>query len=87
MFCNEKIIANSKYRDTEDHIRCSFSLVDKIGYKVWGNSATMHKVFFIQKKISIMMGMGSRCSCRNWFKKLEILPVPSLYFLLYDVCC
>jgi hypothetical protein len=40
----------------------------------------MHKVFLIQKKIvRIVLGIGSRCSYRNWLKKLEILPVPSLY--------
>jgi hypothetical protein len=26
-----------------------------------------------------MLGIGSRSSCRKWFKKLEILPIPSLY--------
>jgi len=26
-----------------------------------------------------MLGINSRSSCREWFKKLEILPIPSSY--------
>jgi hypothetical protein len=56
---------------------------------LWGNSPTMHKVFLVQKRIlRIMLGLGPRCSCRSWFVKLDILPVPSLYiFLLIMFIC
>jgi hypothetical protein len=40
----------------------------------------MHKVFVIQKKIMrTMLEICARSSFRKWFKKLEILPVPSWY--------
>jgi hypothetical protein len=53
------------------------------GITFWGNSPTMHKVFLVQKMIlRIMLGLGPRCSCRSWFIKLGILPVPSLYIFL-----
>jgi hypothetical protein len=35
-----------------------------------------------------MFGLGPRCTCRSWFVKLDILPVPSLYiFLLIMFIC
>ena len=43
-----------------------------------GNSAHAHQVFKQQNRvIRIMSGTGPRCSCRNLFKNLSILPVPS----------
>ena len=34
----------------------------------------------IQKRVlRIMLGIGQRSSCKSWFGKLNILPVPSLY--------
>jgi hypothetical protein len=40
----------------------------------------MKRVFLLQKRIiRIMLGLGPRCSCRPWFKKLDILPVTCLY--------
>jgi hypothetical protein len=39
-------------------------------------------IFILQKKaIRIMEGCGNRVSCRNLFKKLEILPLTSQYML------
>jgi hypothetical protein len=44
------------------------------------NTSSMCKVFLTQKKIlRIMLRISARTSCRKWFKKLEILPIPSLY--------
>jgi hypothetical protein len=40
----------------------------------------MKRVFLLQKRIiRIMLGIGPRCSCISWFKKLDILPVTCLY--------
>ena len=48
----------------------------------WRNSAHAQQIFKIQKRvIRIMSGMGPRYSCRNLFKKLNILTVPSQYIL------
>ena len=50
----------------------------------WGTSTTVHKVFLIQKRIiRIKLGIVQRRSCRNRFKDLDILTVPSLYFFFY----
>jgi len=40
----------------------------------------MRNVFIIQKRaIRIMLRLGPRSSCREGFKKLDILRVPCLY--------
>jgi hypothetical protein len=50
------------------------------GIIFWGNTRSMRKVFLTQKKIlRIMLGISARSSCKKCFKKLEILPIPSLY--------
>jgi hypothetical protein len=50
------------------------------GIIFWGNTSSMLKVFLTQKKIlRIMLGISAWSSCRKWLKKLEILPIPSLY--------
>jgi hypothetical protein len=50
------------------------------GIIFWGNTSSMRTVFLTQTKIlRIMLGISARSSCRKWFKKLEILPIPSLY--------
>jgi hypothetical protein len=42
--------------------------------------ANMKRVFLLQKRIiMIMLGLGPRCSCRLWFKKLDVLLVTCLY--------
>jgi hypothetical protein len=41
------------------------------------------KIFRMQKRVvRIMMGYKNRVSCRNLFRKLEILPFVSQYILL-----
>jgi hypothetical protein len=45
---------------------------------------TAKKVFYIQKKIiRIMAGNKRRVSCRELFKKFNILPVASKFLLSY----
>jgi hypothetical protein len=51
--------------------------VMKYGIIFWGNSSDSKKVFTLQLKIvSIMMSVKSRNSCRDLFKRLEILTLP-----------
>jgi hypothetical protein len=46
----------------------------------WGNSATVDKVFKLQKRIfGIMAVVRSKCSCAGLFKRLDTLPVPCQY--------
>jgi len=52
------------------------------GIIFWGNSSHSSIIFRLQKKvIRIMEGCGNRVSCRNLFKKLEILPLTLQYIL------
>jgi len=57
-----------------------FNSVISYSLLFWGNSPHSLKIFGIQKKIiRIMIGGGSRVSCRNLFRKLKILPLASQY--------
>jgi hypothetical protein len=59
-----------------------FHLVMSYRIIFWGNSSHSSIIFRIQKKaIRIMEGCGNRVSCRNLFKKLQILPLTSQYML------
>jgi len=59
-----------------------FHSVMSYGIIFWGNSSHSSTIFKIQKKaIRIMEGYGNRVSCRNLFKKLQILPLASQYIL------
>jgi hypothetical protein len=52
----------------------------KYGIIFWGNTSDSHKVFVIQKRIiRIMNGVDPTHTCRDLFRKLEILPVPCVY--------
>lgn len=52
------------------------------GIIFWGSSTFSLDVFKSQKRvIRCMLGLPSRASCRPHFTKLDILTVPSLYFL------
>ena len=57
-----------------------FHSLMKYGIIFWGNSSDSKKVFTLQKKIvRIMMGVKSRNSCRDLFKRLQILTFPCEY--------
>ena len=59
-----------------------FYSVMSYGIIFWGNSLHNSIIFRIQKKeIRITEGCGNRVSCRNLFKKLQILPLTSQYML------
>jgi hypothetical protein len=50
------------------------------GIIFWGSSVSLRNVFIIKKgAIRIMLRLGPRSSCRECFKKLDILAVPCLY--------
>ena len=52
----------------------------KYGIIFWGNSSDSKKVFTLQKKIvRVMIGVKSRNSCRDLFKRLQILTLPCGY--------
>jgi hypothetical protein len=61
-----------------------FAYVHSISYGIifWGNSTDGKKLFYIQKKIIIIMaGTTRRASCREMFKKFNILPLASEFLL------
>jgi len=59
-----------------------FNAVMSYGLCFWGNSPHAIKEFRMQKRIvRIMMGCKNRVSCRNLFRRLEILPFISQYIL------
>jgi len=60
-----------------------FNKIISYGLPFWGNSPHVMKIFRMQKRIvKIMMGYKNRVSCRNLFRKLEVLPFVSQYILL-----
>lgn len=62
-----------------------FSYVHSVmsyGIIFWGNSHHSNNVFKIQKRIiRIITNSGRRDSCRQLYKQLQILPLPSQYIL------
>ena len=59
-----------------------FHSVLQYGIIFWGNSTHVHPVFKLQKRVvRVMSGVGPRSSCRNLFRKLNILPVACQYIL------
>ena len=66
-----------------------FHLVMSYEIIFWGNLSHCSVIFRIQNKaIRIMEGCGNRVSCRNLFKKLQILPLTSQYPSSYhNICC
>jgi len=50
------------------------------GVIFWGNSSHSDTIFKLQKRaIRIIMGVSNNVSCRELFKKLNILPLYSQY--------
>ena len=57
-----------------------FLLIMKYGIILWGNSTNNKNIFSLQKRvIRIIMGVGTRVSCREFFNILNILPLISQY--------
>ena len=52
------------------------------GIIFWGNSSHSEEIFKVQKRIiRIIMNLSKKASCRQPFKELNNLPVPSQYIL------
>ena len=52
------------------------------GIIFWGNSSHSEEIFKVQKRIiRIIMNLSKYTSCRQPFKELNILPVPSQYII------
>jgi hypothetical protein len=59
-----------------------FHSIMSYGVIFWGNSTDSKRVFIIQKKIiRLMAGVKRRVSCRELFKKFNILPLASEFLL------
>jgi hypothetical protein len=59
-----------------------FHSILSYGIIFWGNTPHNNVIFKMQKKIiRIMTGIRNRDSCREYFKRLEILPLQSQYLL------
>lgn len=57
-----------------------FHSIMSYGVMFWGNSCVSKDIFKIQKRmIRILTGTPRRDSCRNFFKQLQILTLPSQY--------
>jgi len=57
-------------------------IVITYGIIFWGNSPYSNNIFKLQKRSKrIIMNASSRASCREFFKKLNILPLHSQYIL------
>jgi hypothetical protein len=64
-----------------------FHSIMSYGIIFWGNSLHSSSIFRIQKKaIRITAGCSNRVSCRDLFKKLQILPLASQYALSLLMC-
>jgi hypothetical protein len=65
------------------HFSCFHSILT---YRLifWGNSYPSNTVFKLQKRIiRNMVGIRDRESCREYFRKLKILPLQSQYIYLF----
>jgi hypothetical protein len=52
------------------------------GILFWGSDSQGIKVFKLQKKVvRLICNVKKRMSCREWFKKLKILPMPCVYIM------
>jgi hypothetical protein len=59
-----------------------FHSVLTYGIIFWGNTPHSNVIFRMQKRIvRIMVGVRNRDSCREYFKRLKILPLQSQYLL------
>jgi hypothetical protein len=67
---------------TKINVLCLLPLHMSYGIIFWGNSTDSKKIYYIQKKIiRIMAGTKRRASCRELFKKFNILPIASEFLL------
>jgi hypothetical protein len=61
-----------------------FLLIMKYRIILWGSSTNNKNIFRLQKRvIRIIMGVGTRVSCREFFNILYILPLISQYIYFH----
>jgi hypothetical protein len=78
MFCNKGDKALYVIGCNKDDLLFLRTLILKYGIIFWGNAPLSMNIFKIQKRIiRIMSGSGKYDSCRDLFKKLQILPLQS----------
>lgn len=76
--CSKDILRTLYFANIHSHL--------KYGILNWGNSTNMHRVFILQKyAIRIIASLKMRDSCRDSFRNLKILTVPSIYVM--EACC
>jgi len=60
----------------------NFHSILTYGITFWGNTHHSNAIFKMQKRIiRIMVGIRNRDSCREYFKRMKILPIQSQYLL------
>ena len=75
--CSQEILKTLYYANFHSHLR--------YGIMNWGNSASVNRVFLLQKyAVRILSSLSYRETCRDAFKQLRILTVASLY--IFEVC-
>ena len=47
----------------------------------WGGDCESKKKFQLKKVMRLISNVGRDSSCRVWFKKLNILPLPCVYIM------
>ena len=66
----------------KDSLFCTFSVIVAIWDNFLGSTTNLHKALTMQNRIiTVMLGYRQRTSCRQKFKKLQILTVPRIYIL------
>ena len=76
----EKIITYCKCKNVTYGLFCTFILTNPLWYNFLRFIIIIEKCFIIQKRaVRIMLRLGPWSSCRERFKKLDILTVPCLY--------
>jgi hypothetical protein len=82
MLCHEDSHATIESRYFKISLFGLFQFHQSYGVIFWENSTDSKRVFIIQKKIiRIMAGIKRRVSCRELFKKCNILPLVSEFLL------
>ena len=66
----------------KDSLFCTFSVIVAIWDNFLGSTTNLHKALTMQNRIiTVMLRYRQKASCRQKFKKLQILTVPRIYIL------
>ena len=76
------IVRNLPSSQTKQVYFAYFHSMATYGITIWGLSSCLEEIFKLQKKaIRILAGIGYTDSCRSFFRKLNILTMPSCLIL------